>query len=88
MSFVWQMLSASRGGALPRVKALAAQCPALLMCQYDYTCPLHFAVREGQLELVHYLVEQGGIDPNYKMHPIQESLLTCAEERGNACEGE
>jgi len=79
---VWQMLSASRDGDLKRVQALAEQCPALLTCKYDYTCPLHLAVREGHLELVRYLIEQGGIDPDYKMHPFQETLLTCAEERG------
>jgi hypothetical protein len=63
----WNMLVASRDGDLHRVQALAAQCPALLTCQYDYTCPLHLAVREGHLELVRYLVEQAGIDPNYQM---------------------
>ena len=80
---VWNMLVASRDGDLHRVQALAAQCPVLLTCQYDYTCPLHLAVREGHLELVRYLVEQAGIDPNYQMHPFLESLLTCAEERGH-----
>jgi ankyrin repeat protein len=79
---VWNMLSASQDGDLQRVKELAAKCPALLTCQCDYTCPLHFAVREGHLELVHYLVEQSGIDPDYKMHPFQESLLTLADDRG------
>src|SRR6266542_4834390 len=34
---VWNMLTASRDGDLRRVQALAAQCPALLTCQYDYT---------------------------------------------------
>jgi ankyrin repeat protein len=68
---------------LIRVQGLAEQCPALLTCQYDYTCPLHLALREGHLELVRYLVEQGGIDPNYKMHPFLETLLTCAEDRGH-----
>lgn len=80
---VWEMLSASRDGDLKRVRALAARCPALLTCQYDYTCPLHLAVREGHLEVVRYLVEQTGIDPNYQMHPFLESLLTCAEDRGH-----
>lgn len=79
---VWNMLSASREGDLPRVKELVAQYSALLTCKYDYTCPLHLAVREGHLALVRYLVEQAGIDPNYKMHPFQESLLTLADDRG------
>jgi uncharacterized protein len=81
---VWNMLTAARDGDLRRVQAFAEQCPALLTCQYDYTCPLHLAVREGHPETVRYLVEQGGIDPNYRIHPFQESLLTCAEDRGYA----
>jgi ankyrin repeat protein len=78
---VWDMLAASQAGDLDRVKELAQGCPALLTCQYDYTAPLHLAVREGHLELVRYLVEQGGVDPNYKTHPFLESLVTVAEDR-------
>lgn len=80
---VWHMLCASMDGDLSRVQNLAAHCPSLLTCQYDYTCPLHLAVREGHMNLVRYLVEEAGIDPHYKMHPFQESLLTCAEDRGH-----
>lgn len=79
---VWRMLEASLVGDLPLVRALAADTPALLTCQYDYTCPLHLAVREGHLELARYLIEQAGIDPAYRMHPFHEALLTCAEDRG------
>ena len=78
---VWQMLVASQRGELDRVKQLAERCPALLTCQYDYTSPLHFAVREGHLDLVRYLVEQAGLDPNCKNHPYLEPLVTLAEDR-------
>ena len=78
---VWEMLTACRAGDLNRAQALASQCPALATCQYDYTCPLHFAVREGHLELARYLIAEGGIDPNYYMHPFLESLLTLADDR-------
>jgi ankyrin repeat protein len=78
---VWQMLVASQRGELDRVKELAERCPALLTCQYDYTSPLHFAVREGHLDLVRYLVEQAGLDPNCKNHPYLEPLVTLAEDR-------
>lgn len=78
---VWQMLTASQRGDLDRVKELAQCCPALLTCQYDYTSPLHFAVREGHLDLVRYLVEQAGLDPNCKNHPYLEPLVTLAEDR-------
>jgi ankyrin repeat protein len=79
---VWNILTASRDGDLDRVKELAQRCPALITCQYDYTSPLHFAVREGHLDLVHYLVEQGALDPTYKTHPFLDSLVTVAEDRG------
>jgi uncharacterized protein len=55
---VWAILTASREDDLARVKELAERCPALLTCQYDYTAPLHLAVREGHFKVVRYLVEQ------------------------------
>lgn len=78
---VWNMLVASQAGDLNRVKELAQCCPALLTCQYDYTSPLHLAVREGHLELVRYLVTQAGIDPNCRTHPFLEPLATVAADR-------
>lgn len=78
---VWSMLTASRDGDLDRVKELAQRCPALLTCQYDYTAPLHLAVREGHLDLVRHLVEQGALDPTYKNHPFLDPLVTLAEDR-------
>jgi hypothetical protein len=78
---VWGMLTASQEGNLGRVKELAQQCPALLTCQYDYTAPLHLAVREGHSDLVRYFVEQGALDPTYQVHPFFESLVTYSEDR-------
>jgi hypothetical protein len=79
---VCNMLTASQDGDLGRVKELAQRCPALIACQYDYTSPLHLAVREGRLDLVRHLVEQGALDPTYKTHPFLDSLVTVAEDRG------
>src|SRR5215813_12748645 len=79
---VWNMLTASQDGDLARVKELARSCPALLTCQYDYTSPLHLAVREGHLDLVRYFVGHGALDPEYKTHPFLESLITVADDRG------
>jgi ankyrin repeat protein len=78
---VWNMLTASRDGDLDRVMELAQRCRALLTCQYDYTAPLHLAVREGHFAVVRYLVEQGALDPAYKNHPFLESLVTLSEDR-------
>lgn len=83
-SDVWNILEASRHGDLDRVRALVERCTALLTCQYDYTAPLHLAVREGHLELVRVLVQQGALDPDYRNHPFLESLPTLAEDRGYA----
>ena len=80
---VWSMLAASREGDFDRVKNLAQRSPALLTCKYDYTAPLHLAVREGHLDVVRYLVDRGALDPTYKTHPFLLSLVTVAEERGH-----
>ena len=79
---VWAMLTAANAGDLERVKELIAQQPALATCQYNYTPPLHFAVREGHLELVRFLVERGAYDPGYKSYPFGDSLVTIARDRG------
>jgi hypothetical protein len=79
---VWATLSAANAGDLTRVQELVAQRPALATCQYNYTSPLHFAVREGHLELARFLVDRGAYDPGYKSYPFGDSLLTMARERG------
>ena len=79
---VWDMLRASFDGDLSRIKALLDRNPGLLTCQYDYTSPLHLAVREGHVDLVSFLVERGALDPSYRTHPFLEPLLTVADDRG------
>lgn len=78
---VWSMLRASRDGDLTQMKELASRRPELIRCTYNYTPPIHFAVREGHLEVVRYLLEQGA-DPAYRTYPFQDSLLTLAQDRG------
>ncbi|MBI4418743.1 MAG: ankyrin repeat domain-containing protein [Ignavibacteriales bacterium] len=80
---VWSMLIACHDGDLDRVKELLGICPALLTCQYDYTAPLHFAVREGHLDIVRFLVSCRALDPTYLVHPFRDSLLTIAQDRGH-----
>ena len=79
---VWAMLSACFAGDLKRAKELVEQRPELATCQYNYTPPLHFAVREGHRELVRVLVDRGAYDPGYKSYPFGDTLPTIARDRG------
>jgi hypothetical protein len=79
---VWSMLTAAKDGDLERIRQLVEKCPALAHCQYDYTAPLHLAVREGRLETVRYLIQNGALDPGYKTHPFLEPLTMVADDRG------
>lgn len=79
---VWNILVASKSGDLEAVKRMTDECHELLYAQYNYTPPIHFAVREGHIELVKYLLDNGAHDPKYKNYPFQESLQTIADDRG------
>ena len=79
---VWNILVASKRGDLEAVKRMADECHELLFAQYNYTPPIHFAVREGHVELVKYLLDSGAHDPKYKIYPFQESLQAIANDRG------
>ena len=78
---VWQVLLASKKGDLNQVKMLVDECPELIYAQYNYTPPIHFAVREGHLKLVKYLLENGAHDPDYKTYPFLDTLNTIAQDR-------
>jgi len=80
---VWDILVASHRGDLEAVKEIVDECPELIYAQYNYTPPIHFAVREGHPDLVNYLLEQGAYDPTYRIYPFLESLVTIAEDRGH-----
>ena len=80
---VWEILVASRDGELDAVREMVKACPELAYAQYNYTPPIHMAVREGHGELVEYLLfECGAHDPDYKTYPFLDSLDTVAEDRG------
>jgi ankyrin repeat protein len=78
---LWEILVASCKGDRDKVKSLVNECHELVYGQYNYTPPIHFAVREGHTELVKYLLDQGALDPAYKTYPFLDSLITIAEER-------
>src|SRR4051794_962903 len=78
---IWSMLRAAHEGDLHRIKELLSRRPALVSCEYNYTPPIHFAVREGHTDVVGYLLEKG-VDPTrYRSYPFQDSLLTVAQDR-------
>src|SRR6187455_1352038 len=78
---VWNILVASRNGNLEEVKHLVNGCPELIYAQYNYTPPIHFAVREGHVDLVKYLLDNGAHDPEYKIYPFSDPLETIAQDR-------
>jgi len=80
---VFAMFVAARDGDIASVKRLVARVPALATVEYNYTPPIHFAVREGYRDIVELLLRHGA-DPAYRSYPFQESLLTFAEDRGHA----
>ena len=71
---IWQMFSACREGDLDAVRELVERCPGLVHSDYNYTPPIHFAVREGHAPVVRYLLDRGA-DPTYRTYQFQDSLL-------------
>jgi ankyrin repeat protein len=79
---VYEMFVAARGGDFATVKRLVSRIPALATVEYNYTPPIHFAVREGHAAIAEYLLDHGA-DPAYRSYPFQESLLTFADDRAH-----
>jgi uncharacterized protein len=77
---VYRMFVAARAGDLADVKRLIALAPGLALVEYNYTPPIHFAVREGHLAIVELLIERGA-DLAYRSYPFNDSLLMMAEDR-------
>ena len=76
---VFAMFVAARAGDLKEVNRLIARASALALVEYNYTPPIHFAVREGHLGIVKLLIDRGA-DLAYRSYPFQDSLLTIAED--------
>ena len=80
---VWSMYLAAHAGDLGHVKALVAKRPGLVRHEYNYTPPVHFAVREGHGSLVRFLLDHGA-STSYQSYPFGDSLLTIAEDHEHA----
>ena len=79
---VWDVLNAARDGDLSRLRTMLTADPTLVRAEYWYTPPLHFAVREGHLDVVRLLVETGA-DIFHRSLYSQETLLQTALDRGH-----
>ena len=80
---VFGMFVAARAGDLKHVRRSIAHAPGLALVEYNYTPPIHFAVREGHLAMVKLLIERGA-DLAYRTYPFQDSLLTIADDHEHA----
>jgi ankyrin repeat protein len=78
---VYEVFVATRAGDLERVRAFVRRAPALAHVEYNYTPPIHFAVREGHAALTAFLLEEGVEFAGYRTYPFGDALLTMAEER-------
>jgi ankyrin repeat protein len=79
---VFAMFVAAREGDIATVTRLVTRSPSLATVEYNYTPPIHFAVREGHRDIGEFLLNHGA-DPAYRSYPFQEALLTFAEDRGH-----
>ena len=80
---LWDLFEACRAGDLAAIDRLLSQTPGLVRGEYNYTPPIHFAVREGHAAAVRYLLEKGA-DPTYRTYGYRDTLRTMARERGHA----
>ncbi len=76
---IWDAFCAAAAGDAAGLRALLARDPNLYRAEYWYTQPMHFAVREGQLEAVRVLLEAGA-DPTTTALSGHD-LMTMARDR-------
>ena len=78
---VWEMLTACHDGDSDTVSALLEEDPGLVNAEFNYTTPIHFAVREGHTELCRLLMAQGADLFGYRSYHFHDTLLQMAKER-------
>ncbi len=78
---VWRVISAAASGDLVAMRQLLAENPERSRNGYFYTPPIHYAVREGHLEIVQMLLDAGADAEWNAFHA--GSLIEMAKERGH-----
>jgi len=78
---VWEVLTAANSGDAASMRRLLDRDPSLSQKGYFYTPPIHFAVREGHVEIVQMLLAAGA-DAEWNGHH-GTSLINMANERGH-----
>jgi len=74
---LWRLFEASASGDAEGVKHLVEARPELVNAQYNYTPAIHFAVREGRIEVAEYLIDRGAETTDYRSYPFGDSRIRC-----------
>ncbi len=79
---VWGMFRAAAHGELAELERLVARDETLTRCLCSYRAPLHFAVRENQIEAAEWLIQQGADATYVSGQDWHDSPLQMARDRG------
>lgn len=79
---VWAMFAAAMGGDSDHLLTLLSRTPSLVRCECDYRTPLHFGVRENQVDAVRLLLERGAEVPYADGKGSIDRPVVMARDRG------
>lgn len=77
---VWALVTAIVARDLDTVTRLVRKDPGIARCHHAYRTPIYFAVRENQLAIAEFLLDNGG-DP--LSLAVDDSMLQIARDRGH-----
>jgi ankyrin repeat protein len=77
----WDVINSAATGDTSTLRRLIARDPSLINSEYFYAPAIHFAVREGHIEAVRFLLDAGA-DPEWNGYH-DGSLIEMAQDRGH-----